>query len=186
MNGVRVRAMSFRCPLRGLPRWREARARVEHGHLLVRFLLRGVPTGEVYVPLRALSDMSNFSFLPSGVTALRFSFVSGEHIIVLGIGDNPLVYSVEDYEYLIYSIFSTALNGAPIGISGGGEVYHRAFIKLFPGELILMAGEPIHVERIDGAKVTADDGRTFFLNAPERMLRLMKHYLERYKPKIGK
>ncbi|WP_048151262.1 hypothetical protein [Palaeococcus ferrophilus] len=184
MKSVRVKVLSFRCPLRALPRWREARACVEHGHLVVRFLLRGAPVGELCLPLRTLSDVSNLPFLPPGSAALRFSLPAGEHVLALRVGKNPLIYSVEEYEYLLHLIFSAALGGVSLGLSREGKVYERASIKLMPGELILIGSEPVYVRHLDNSKVIADDDRKFFLNASERALRLMRRYLERYKPKI--
>lgn len=183
MKSVRVKVLSFRCPLRALPRWREARAYVEHDHLVVKFLFRGTPTGGLYLPLRTLSDVSKLPFLPPESRALRFSLPYGEHVLALGIGKNPLIYSVEEYEYLLHSVFSAVLEGASLGISREGKAYEPVYIKLLPGELILIGSEPLYVKALGNGMVTADDGRKFFLNAPGRILRLMERYLEMYKPK---
>ncbi|MCD6524970.1 MAG: hypothetical protein J7K48_08295 [Thermococcus sp.] len=122
---------------------REALLSLSHDGLSVKFL--DEKAGEDFFSFAALEDLG---FLPplqwDGPNfTMRFS---RDRILILSIGDNPLIYDREKFEAFIHRIFFELLNGVPVLLREAREPWKTAHLKVIgPGKLLIVGeeGEPV-------------------------------------------
>ena len=118
---------------------REALLALSHDGLSVRFL--DERAGEDFFSFGTLEDLGFPSPLRRDGPNFTMRF-SRDRILILSIGDNPLIYNREKFEVFVHRIFVELLNGVPVLLREAGTSWKTSHLRIIgPGKLLLVGGE---------------------------------------------
>ncbi len=113
---------------------REALLSLSHDGLSVKFL--DEKAGEDFFSFAALEDLGFLPPLQLDEPNFTLRFLGGR-ILILSIGDNPLIYDREKFEVFVHRIFVELLNGVPLILDG-----KKAHLRVIgPGKLLIVGDE---------------------------------------------
>jgi len=174
---------------------REVIVTLSHSGLSMRFV--DEKAGEDFFSFSLLEDLGFLPPFPCDEPNFTLRF-SGDRVLILSVGNNPLIYDRRKFEAFIHGIFVELLNGVPVLMRRAGEPWSVAHLRLIgPGRLLVVENERerlMSLSSVSEAEVLEDTLWRFKVYSPsgvesfdlkigERRIRLfILRYLQRFSP----
>ena len=134
---VRARAEVLRGGKR--TRKREVVVTLSHSGVSMRFV--DGKLGEDFFSFSLLEDLGFLPPFPCDEPNFTLRF-SDDRVLILSVGDNPLIYDRGKFEAFIHRIFVELLNGVPVFVRKPGEDWNVAYLRVIgPGRLLAVGKE---------------------------------------------